>query len=389
MWIVPRTPNALSERIDSQGRSDPHSPCTSPSPHTHPLTQAYAAWQWWNYLETQVPVGKRLLRINLDETGLCLFQGGRAGAVFCSKRRRRSEPVESASLARRRTYMTHVALICDDTAVQPLLPQFLLGNESTLPARQMHALRASCPANVHLVRQRSAWNDRFMCARIVRALRDALAPHLGGLQPVLLLDMAKLHYTPCVLEACRRAGIWVIFVPAKLTWLLQPLDTGAFHRFKVALAQAYLRARAGTPDGQATIADFILCVCTAIRQVLQGIEWRSVFDGDGFGRRQASLSSLVVHHLQLQGAVEISAVRPTIDQLRRCFPRRARVPEKSLWRPFDGVPDVLPAPAAVAPAVAPVGRGRGGAAAGRGVRGGRGVAHVYGRTRFGAAFKPA
>ena len=93
---------------------------------------------------------------------------------------------------------------------------------------------------------------------------------MGGYQPVLPLDTVKFHYGQTVLAACRRAGIWVILVPPRLTWLLQPLDTSAFHPFKVALAQAYLRARASTADGQTSLSDFIPCICTAIRTILQG-----------------------------------------------------------------------------------------------------------------------
>lgn len=334
-------------------------------------------------------MGKKLLRVNLDETSICLFQGGRAGAVFCSKKRYRREPVESASLKKRRTCMTHVALICDDPSLQPVLPQFLLGNEATLPAPQLAALRAACPSNVHIVRQRSAWNDKFVCARVVRTLRAALDPHIADLQPVLLLDTAKIHYTQGVLAACRRAGIWVVMVPPKLTWLLQPLDTNAFYLFKVALKQAYLRARASTADGQTTIADFIPCVCDAIRKVLQGHRWSIAFDGDGFGKRQTQLSSRVIDELQLDGAVEICSARPTLDQLRLCFPRRARIPARSLWGPFDEPPAVAAAAAVPAPAVALAGRGRGEAVAAPRARGGRGGGHVYGRTRSGLAFRPA
>ncbi len=219
--------------------------------------------------------------------------------------------------------------------------------ERTLPPRELPALRAACPANVHIVRQKSAWSNRLACARIVRALRAALDSHFGDTQPVLLMDTVKLHNAQCVLNACRRAGIWVVLVPPKLTWLLQPLDTIGFYSFKVAQAQAYLRARACTPDGQLPIGDFIPCVCTAIRKVLQGRKWAGAFNGDGFGRQQADLSSLVAQHLQLSGPVAIPSVRPAIDQLRLYFPRRARVPTRSLWGPFDE-------PLAVAAAAAPV-----------------------------------
>ena len=283
------------------------------SPSHHTAHEAYAAWQWWNYLETQVPADKRSLRINLDETCISLFQGGRPGAVFCSKKRHRSEPIEAASLAKRRTCMTHVALICDDPVVQAVLPQFLLGNERTLPIRELAALRASCPPNVHIVRQKSAWNSHLVCARIVRTLRAALEPHMGGYQPVLPLDTVKFHYGQTVLAACRRAGIWVILVPPKINV-------------------------AATAAGHECVSPFQGCACTGVSegtrkhgrwpnftQRFHPVHLHSnphnltrssgAFDGNGFGRQQAQLSSLVVHHFQLGSAVGCMLLRPTMDRL--------------------------------------------------------------------------
>ena len=43
------------------------------------------------------------------------------------------EPHESASRAKRRACLTHVAFIRDRPDIQPLLPQVLIGNETTFP----------------------------------------------------------------------------------------------------------------------------------------------------------------------------------------------------------------------------------------------------------------
>ena len=113
-------------------------------------------WQWWNYDCGQISVGKVPLRINLDETAICLFQGDVKGAVFATKKRQRDEPFQRIGRRKRRCYLTHVALICDRPDIQPLLPQTIIGNEHTFLSRSMAALRASCPRNVFIVRQRSA-----------------------------------------------------------------------------------------------------------------------------------------------------------------------------------------------------------------------------------------
>ena len=75
--------------------------------------KALASWQWFNYVAGAVQRGRRLLRINVDETAICLFQGGGRGNVFLKKA---EDCHQHASLSQRRTYLTHVAFICDDAA---------------------------------------------------------------------------------------------------------------------------------------------------------------------------------------------------------------------------------------------------------------------------------
>ena len=140
--------------------------------------------------------------------------------------------------------MTHVGVICDRPDLQPLMPQFIIGNERTFLVRSIAALRAACPGNIMLVRQNSAWNNDVLCATIVRRLAAVLAPYTATVQPILFLDAVRLHTTPRVLRACATAGIWPIVVPALMTWLLQPLDTDAFLPFSSSGCANCTRARA-------------------------------------------------------------------------------------------------------------------------------------------------
>ena len=83
-----------------------------------------AAWQWHNYLCSQVPCGKRVVRLNLDETAICLFQGARFGNLFLSKA---DQPAAHVPHTKKRTYLSHVAIVCDDADLQKLLPQVIIG----------------------------------------------------------------------------------------------------------------------------------------------------------------------------------------------------------------------------------------------------------------------
>ena len=93
--------------------------------------------------------------MNLDETSVCLFQGGGKGAVLCRKRLLESnrEVAQPASSGRKRTCLTHIGMVCDRPDVQPLLPQVIIGNEATLKAGDLQAIQAACPGNAHLLWQ--------------------------------------------------------------------------------------------------------------------------------------------------------------------------------------------------------------------------------------------
>jgi hypothetical protein len=145
-------------------------------------------WQWWNFCKGKVANGKTVLRVNLGETAVCIFQGGQKGNVFVTKKRPRDEPVQHISKGRRRCYLTHIALVCDRTDLQPSPPQVIVGNERTFLAGGMGALATARPANVRLVRQKSAWNNKDLVCRVIRWLAEALRPHMHEVQPVLFFD---------------------------------------------------------------------------------------------------------------------------------------------------------------------------------------------------------
>jgi len=293
-------------------------------------------WQWWNYCHDHVPSGKTLLNINLDETSVCLFQGQGKGNIFATKKQQGGEPVQRVPRSKKRCCVTHVGIICDRPELQPLMPQVIVGNEATFKAGEMAALTRRCPPNVRLVRQKSAWNNVALCVKIVRWLRDALAPHLARFQPVLMFDAARLHTARRVLRACSLAGLWVVVVPARTTWLLQPLDTHTFLQYKLQLQRRYQNARARSGAGDLPVRDFLSCVYDTIRIVMQGHRWDRAFEENGFGRLQTRLSAYVQRQLDLADGAVVPTGRPTAAQLRGCFPRRAVVPMAVLLRPVDG-----------------------------------------------------
>lgn len=282
---------------------------------------------------------------------MCLHQRRRKGVVFLKRM-----PRLRVTLARRRTYMSFVALVCDVPEVQCVLPQFLIGNFRTLPLASMRALRAQLSPNITLIRQRSAWNDNRLCAAIVRAVAASLGTFAAAYQPILFMDAARCHLKWNVFAACAGLGIWPIVVPSRMTWLLQPLDTHVFASFKRCVQAAILRARCAAAVDDSVLGQLFAALCEAVDSVLLGRTWAHAFASNGFGSGQAGLSTRVLEALSLEAAPEVPDTRPSLAQLQACFPRRARVVvEKVLAaveHPF--APPILATPAKAAGAAAPL-----------------------------------
>ncbi|CAE8613200.1 unnamed protein product [Polarella glacialis] len=71
-----------------------------------------------NYVRSCVPVGKRTLMINMDETALAYSGAGQKGTIVCRDRlpNGRSLRTEQASRNDMRGNVTHMAFICDDSS---------------------------------------------------------------------------------------------------------------------------------------------------------------------------------------------------------------------------------------------------------------------------------
>ena len=153
------------------------------------------------------------------------------------------------------------------------------------------------------------------------------------------------------LRSCAKRGILVHYVPAKLTWLLQPLDTHAFARFKVFIGCEYRQEI--MRNGHCELAAMLRIVARAVRKILQGVAWSSAFDGNGFGKGQREVRKTILEVLDRETAVGASSQLPTLDQFLLMFPRRTLLPLADLLSCHRGRPVGGPVPAAKAIGHAP------------------------------------
>ena len=156
-------------------------------------------------------------------------------------------------------------------------------------------------------------------------------------QPLFVFDALKAHFCWAVWPLWANAQLWPLVVPARMTGFLQPLDTHGFAAFKMCLQRLFQDHRVDNFGDTDMLRTVLLSIIGAIQQVLEARPWAAAFADNGLSKHQQALGEAV--KTKVGGAVvtaTIADTRPTIQQLRHCFPKRAAVPEMQLFRPLAG-----------------------------------------------------
>ena len=164
----------------------------------------------------------------MDETAIRCYMQSRGLVAPPIRGKRTARPTHPCSRKQMRASMTHVAFVATDPDVQAMLPHIFIGAENVLRVTDVELLQPSFRENIFLLRRKSGWIHTHVLVDIMKYLAAVLAPWLASVQPVLLVDALPAHLAPAVLGAAAAAGLWVLSLPAHITWLLQPLDTHVF-----------------------------------------------------------------------------------------------------------------------------------------------------------------
>lgn len=237
-------------------------------------------------------------------------------------------PARFLNKSLKRGTATHVSLITHMTEIQALLPQFVLLNKRVFKASDLPDANTS---GVEFWRDVTAWNTASKMISILECIASKLEGKSDELQPVILLDCAPCHVSDTVIDAARRLKLWLLFVPTKLTHILQPLDVAAFYCFKTELNAAFLACQDST--GTLLTTDWTRSLCTLGRKFWRGKAWKSAFQAVGLlGHPSGMTEELQCLGLSRQSIMPI--VIPKEDDLRDIWPRRKHLPFKSLfWLP--------------------------------------------------------
>ena len=276
--------------------------------------------------------GKTPLLLNLDETAVPLeFTHVRGNLIHRSGGQKIKDlPKQKASRSAVRCFFTHVAIICDDPALQPLLPQVLFFSSRHLSWQVWSELQASLPPNVFLRRQVSGWSNTEQHKVVLKILCLVLEPYLATRQPIIAFDAAPLHLQASVVELLGELNLWWVLVPKKETWLLQPLDTHAFCKYKRYIKARWLE-KILARQGRRHVKDVVLIVVGAIRYVLQGNAWSAAFKANGLAGDLADVSEYIKKQLEWPVLPAIEATPPSEANLRKCWPATRRVPLREIF----------------------------------------------------------
>ncbi len=123
-------------------------------------------------------------------------------------------------------------MICDNVELQELLPQVLLGGPACFLARDVVALQALVGPSIFVIRSASGWNNSKRMMGIIELLAATTREYYRTHQFCILPDAGKCHITEEVARCLQNHRIWLTVIPARMTFILQPLDTHVFALLK-------------------------------------------------------------------------------------------------------------------------------------------------------------
>jgi hypothetical protein len=301
------------------------------------LSEALAFWNLNRYAHKQVPPTRRPLHLNLDETAIRLYspaQGGNLVAEAMRLRKKGHSLATSTGKNRARACLTHVAIVADDSIVQPVLPQVIILKSALVNQQEFREIVAHKPDNVFVLRRERAW----ITADIMVWLAGVLARCLATVRPkrhvFISCDAFKAHTTHKVFRAFARHDLHYLILPAKLTWAIQPLDTHVFSLYKTTLQLKSQVLLLGAERGRQSWTLLARAIAQAIKDTMEGHSWMRAFLDTGLADDSASISKRVLEKLSFAATPMVDGHFPTLSELQAIFPARLQVPIDDLFSQF-------------------------------------------------------
>ena len=258
--------------------------------------QVLAFLQWTHWLFANVHIHHKPIVLNMDETSIARAAIGKRGYVLKRGCERDAIGLERFSTREARGNCTLVAVIAEDPELQPHCKQILLTRDASLDAATKRHLRA-LDSPLEWMPGTSGWTNTDSLCKILTSIRRPFSTNFPERPIVLYLDSAAQHASKRVLAHANRLRVQLVFVPASLTWLLQPLDTHVFSLFKRRMVSVQQQIRSDAADGRLPAVSWLRILDQAIRDVIQSRDWQRAFSGNGLLGCHAGLRPCVLEGL--------------------------------------------------------------------------------------------
>ena len=264
--------------------------------------------------------------MNLDETSVGVVQKPTLGVVMKAGKRVRVAVPSRLRVTRgsQRLNLTYVALVSDDPDFTRELPQFIIGDARSFPIGIFHGLFVQAPTMTFLMRAGSAWCTYSILIRILRLLGHVCRNARPGALVVLCLDTVNSHINLDVLRTFHEENIRPLFVPARTTSLLQPLDVYVFRVFKERLRRQFHDRYAVRSEG-VDMQWFLSVLYEVIDEVIVTRPWPHIFQNLGLSDRQLLVSVYLRAHVDVPVLQALEPGPPTDADVAALLPRGRRI----------------------------------------------------------------
>lgn len=252
----------------------------------------------------------------MDETSIALKPTAKVGTV--ARGFTGHKAVDAASLAETRARFTLMCTICNDTSVQPFLPQVLLTNGRFLGKKaKVEKLRG----NLSVWTQKSAWSCHATLRRYISLLGFKLKAAAPGRDYALLLDCAPSHLHGSIKRQAKLNHIRLVYIAAGLTRCLQPADTDLFSRLKEKIAELYRSQQSMSVDGKISPAQWLEILGSSLQSILPAVKWSRAFAKVGASNWQKDVCQSLLFEFGWPSVPTIPPGPPTESEARDIFPK--------------------------------------------------------------------
>ena len=216
-----------------------------------------------------------------------------------------------------------------------------------MTAEQEDTVRSVLPRHAVLLRMKKGWMNADVMCWLAEHIHASLRAWRDTHVIIFMVDAYKAHFSPRVLRAFAARRIMIHFIPAKTTWIMQPVDTHLFSQYKVHLAricQQKMLSRVESPLSWRTLSE---ALAGTIEHAMLGRPWANAFAQLGIVGHQNTVSARVWQKLGLDEPLLAGNSLPSLEQLALVFPRNSTFAVGDLFAYFTRPQVSLSLPAVV------------------------------------------